>query len=302
MPKQFDIQKFNKILLECNQQLQAISITGQEVILSNGLELKTKDTVARCKKRVMKGNSVWKNNFDRLYSINHTKRKAAEAECRSVISRKGGNRCWDIHKERIKQNLNTGVPWNKDLKGKYPYSHSCSEEAKRKIGQANRGKNNGMYGTKMSSEQKEFLSKQMKQKILSGKFTPNSNNRNTHWDSFYKNKKYRSSWEALYQSFDQQAEYETVRIPYWHNNKEHIYIVDFVNHTSKTLIEVKPCELLLDKRTQDKFAAARAWCASNNYQFVIVDKEYLTTKQMPEDLFEFDSKTQQKIRKMYETS
>jgi hypothetical protein len=73
----------------------------------------------------------------------------------------------------------------------------------------------------------------MKQKILSGEFTPNSNNRNTHWESTFNNNTYRSSWEALYQYFNQDAEYEKLRIEYNINNTAKIYIVDFVDHVNK---------------------------------------------------------------------
>ncbi len=87
---------------------------------------------------------------------------------------------------KIKSNLNTGTPWNKDMKGNYPYSYPHSAETKEKISVANTGTKNGMYGTMMTAEQKEYRSNLMKEKILSGEFTPNSNNRNTHWDSYYK--------------------------------------------------------------------------------------------------------------------
>lgn len=142
----------------------------------------------------------------------------------------------------------------------------------------------------------------MKEKILSGEVTPNSNNRNTHWDSFYKNKKYRSSWEALYQYFDNAAEYEALRISYSFDNNNYIYIVDFVNHVTNTVVEVKPKELVNDKKTQAKILAAQNWCADNKYTFVLADKEFFTSKAFPTDLTAFDAKTQQKIRKLYEVS
>ena len=302
MAKQFDIKQFNKILKEHNQQLQAEKITGTEVVLSNGLILNSVRDVRLCKKRVMNGDNVWKENFDKIYSLNKEQKDIAEKECRSLTSVKGGISCQKKHREKIKSNLNTGIPWNKGTKGDYPYSYPCSEEVKQKIGDANRGGKNGMFGRKQSEEEKQRRSKFMKERILSGNFTPNSNNRNTHWDSFYQNKKYRSSWEALYQYFDNEAEYETLRIPYKFDNKDYIYIIDFVNHKTKTTIEVKPKELVNEKKTQAKISAAKEWCDANRYSFVLADKDYFISKQMPTDLTEFDANTQNKIRKLYETN
>lgn len=302
MAKPFDIKKFNKILKEYNQQLQAEQITRQEIILSNGLVLNSEKEVRLCKRRIMSGNKVWKENFDRLYSIDKSQRISSEKECRSLISAKGGLNCQKKHKEKIKLNLNTGTPWNKGTKGNYPYSYPCSENSKKIIGDANRGEKNGMFGKKYSIEEKQKKSQTMKKLILLGKFTPNSNNRNTHWNSFYRDKKYRSSWEALYQYFDKEAEYETLRIPYMFNNKDFIYIIDFINHKTKTVVEVKPREFINDKKTQAKISAAKKWCKNNGYNFIIADKEYFTSKSIPKNLTEFDNITQNKIRNLYETS
>jgi len=302
MAKQFDMERFNRILKEHNQQLQAEKITGKEVVLSNGLVLTSERDVRLCKKRVMSGDKVWKENFDSVYNIDNNKRETAEKECRSLTSSKGGVSCQQKHKEKIKTNLNTGTPWNKGMKGNYPYSYPCSEESKQRISNANRREKNGMFGKTYSREERQHRSKIMKDRILSGEFTPNSNNRNTHWDSYYKNKKYRSSWEALYQYFDNGAEYETLRIPYKVDNKDYIYIIDFVNHKTKTVIEVKPKELANDKKTKAKISAATQWCNKNGYTFVLADKDYFISQPIPADLTEFDTKTQNKIRKLYETN
>lgn len=302
MAKQFDIKRFNRILEEHNQQLQAEKITGKEVVLSNGLILNTKRDVRLCKKRVMTGDKVWKENFDRLYSTNEHQRTTVEKECRSLTSVKGGINCQKEHGEKIKSNLNIGTPWNKGMKGSYQYSYPCSIDTKAKIGDANRGERNGMFGKKYTEQEKQRRSETMKEKILSGEFTPNSNNRNTHWDSFYQNNKYRSSWEALYQYFDNDAEYETLRILYKLNNKDYIYIIDFVNHKTKTVVEVKPRELVDNKKTQAKISAAEEWCNNNGYTFVLADKDYFISQTIPGDLTEFDFKTQNKIRKLYETN
>lgn len=155
-------------------------------------------------------------------------------------------------------------------------------------------------GAKARQRSAIINSKIMRTRILNGEFTPNSNNRNTHWDSYYKDKKYRSSWEALYQYFDPSAEYETLRIPYIFENKEYIYIVDFVNHITKTAIEVKPRELTKDKKTQSKILALKEWCKNNNYTFVLADKEFLLSHTSYIDYALFDKDTANKIRTLYE--
>jgi hypothetical protein len=304
MPKRFDIEQFNRILKEHNQQLQAEKITGKKVVLSNGLTLQTEKEVSLCKRRVMCGDSVWKENFDDLYSTDSNVRKVTQQYCRSATSSQGGISCQKKYNKKIKNNLNTGIPWNKGEKLHYDFWNKGktkhNDERIRKISEGRTGEKNWLFGKKYSDDDKAKQSKKMKDLILSGKFTPNSNNRNTHWDSSYKNKKYRSSWEALYHYFDNDAEYESLRIFYKFENKDYIYIMDFVNHKTKTAIEVKPRELVSDKKTQAKISAAKKWCDNAGYTFVLADKEYFLSKSMPVDLTEFDSKTQNKIRNLYE--
>jgi len=301
MAKLFNIETFNRILQDHNQMLYAVSITGRQIVLSNGLVLSDKNLVSRCKKRIMNGHEIWKTKFDQIYSLDSIVRQTAEKYARSQTSKLGGIVCQQQHHDTIKKNLNTGTPWSKGLKGKYPYSHQHTAETKNKISKANSGGKNGMYGKRMSADKKNYLSVLMKQRIQTGEFTPNSNNRNTHWDSYYRGKKYRSSWECLYQYFDNDAEYETLRIPYFFENKEYIYIVDFVNHTTKTIVEVKPKEMLSNRKTAAKIAAAREWGRDNGYSFVFADKQYLISKGLPEVRSDFDSNTQSKILNLYET-
>lgn len=299
MSKPFNLQRFNDILALHAQQLRAESITGQVIVLSNGKVLSTKTDVRLCKRRVMDGHFLWKSKFDEIYGFDDNKSKAAISYIKSTLSSIGGKACQTANGELIRQNLNTGVPWNKGMKGVYPYSTPCSESAKEKISKANAGKNNGMYGYKWSAEHKARQSNHMKQKILEGKFTPNSNNRNTHWESTFNGKIYRSSWEAMYQSIDRDAEYETLRIFYDYEGKERVYIVDFVNHASKTVVEVKPKELMNNSKVQAKINALHMWCSANKYNLLCVDISWLLNYQF--DLTEFDCKTARKIQN-YETS
>lgn len=142
-------------------------------------------------------------------------------------------------------------------------------------------------------------SKLMKDNILSGKFTPNSNNRNTHWESLYNNKKYRSSWEAIYQNLYPSDEHEKLRIKYQYNGIESIYIVDFINHETKIVTEVKPRELCNDPKFIAKFDALTLWANHNGFTARIVDLEFIKLHKIPSDLSQFDEKTQRKILKIY---
>lgn len=156
----------------------------------------------------------------------------------------------------------------------------------------------GEVARKKSAEHNSVL---MRNRILSGEFTPSSNNRNTHWESVYKNKKYRSSWEAFYQHVNPNAEYESLRILYSYNDKELIYVVDFVDHTNKIVTEVKPVEQLNAPKTVAKIAALRNWAEYSGYIVEIFTLESI--KSCPEpDYSLFDEKTVKKLKKIYATT
>lgn len=293
----YDIEKFNQRLKDNSQTIQALSISVKEIIFSNGFILNKKNEIVNCKRR--SNSHIALIFFDKLYNIDPNIRKQAEIDYKSERSRSGGYATQKLHGDNIVENLKKQPVWNKGMKGNYPYSHPCSDEAKKKISLANSGERNGMYGKKMSYEEKEKLSKIMKEKILSGEFTPNSNNRNTYWDAYYNNKKYRSSWEALYASFDNYAEYETLRISYIDvDNNERIYIVDFVNHINRQVIEVKPSNLV--KKSEKKINALKNWCYNNNYNLIIADENFLMNLDKSQICVElFDENTFKKIERFF---
>lgn len=297
------IVKFNEKLAEYDQQVFATEMTGNHIRFSNGVVLDLQLDVNNCKRRVMHGCSMWVERFDRLYGLDLNDRLVAEAECRFLKSSLGGKAAYSKHGDEMRQRLNVGIPWNKGTRGQNVGNGvPCSEEKKKKIGRSNRGAKNGMFGSKMSAEDKQLRSETMKDMILRGEFTPNSNNRNTYWGSSYGGKLYRSSWEALYQFYDPEAVFEQLRIPYEFDGVRHIYIVDFINHQTKTVVEVKPLELLDDPKTQAKILSVQTWCDENGYEFLIADQNYFLNKKMPENFDGFDFSTAEKIRRLYETS
>lgn len=138
-------------------------------------------------------------------------------------------------------------------------------------------------------------SARVKQAILEGRFTPNSNNRNTHWDVYFSGKKFRSSWEAVFYAINPEFEYETLRIPYYFNGKERIYIVDFCNHITKHAVEVKPKELLGSPEMQAKLSALKKWATDNDYTVEVFTQDSLIENISRVDLTQFDYKTQKKL-------
>lgn len=279
-----------------NQSIRVISFIKQELTLSNNMTL-TGTEFTRFKKRVMNDKTdIWVNNMDNLLNGVVT-----EKQIKSKLASIGGYAVHEKYGKSIALNLNTGIPWNKNTKGMYPYKFGPrTQDVKDKISKKNSGRNNGMFGVTMSDEAKEHRSSIMKQLILSGKFTPNSNNRNTHWDATYDGKKYRSSWEALYQYINPVAEYETLRIEYIWNTWSKIYIVDFIDNINKQVIEVKPRELCIGDKFFAKLAALTNWADEHQYSVLIVDKEWLLNQNICIDYTKFDEMTANKIKALYE--
>lgn len=186
------------------------------------------------------------------------------------------------------------------------YQTDYGKEVAKKVGRQNSKKLKAFFKTPKGianiEKSRQFNQKLMKEKIESGKFTPNSNNKNTHWDSCYKGKKYRSSWEALYQSFYPNDEHEKLRIKYKFKDTDHIYIVDFINYNDKIVTEVKPSETLNNQKFKAKFDALKLWCNKHGFGVRIATQEFLTSHPYPKNLQDFDSKTIKKIQKLYENS
>lgn len=126
-------------------------------------------------------------------------------------------------------------------------------------------------------EHREKQSKMLKQLIKEGKFTPPITNTWTHWDSIYlhnnKEHKFRSSWEAAFWSTNKTLSFEILRIPYIYNNKEHTYIVDFIDIKNKIVYEIKPNNKYLSKE-KIKEEALKQWCLLNNYTYQLINNDW----------------------------
>jgi very-short-patch-repair endonuclease len=158
-------------------------------------------------------------------------------------------------------------PWNK---GKT----KLTDARLMKNSQDRTGSGNPMHGSVMSDEQRLEKSNLIKSRIASGEWTPHVHNSRTHLDCSFNGKKYRSSWEVMYAALNQQDLYESVRIKYDYLNNNHTYIVDFVNHTTKILTEIKPKEHTTDPKVLCKEQAGIKWCLLNGYQYRILTQQY----------------------------
>ena len=140
-----------------------------------------------------------------------------------------------------------------------------------------KGKNNTSHRMteKTKESMKNKLSSIMKKKILSGDFTPKTENYKTfgmiEFKIDEKIKKVRSLWELLYWLENDNLEYEKIRIEYFDEltNKNKIYITDFFNSDKNEIIEIKP------KKYQDiRFENKKKACEKQGFLFTVIDESY----------------------------
>lgn len=286
--------RINCRLEQSGQSTRIVEYQRSSVILNTGHQLSGNEWQTLKNRLLSKYSDLWAKNCDKLLSGEVT-----VEQIKKEFARLRGVRCQEIHGDKIRRNLNTGIPWIKG-KGELFKGRLRSEETKAKISLKNKGSNNGMWGKRHSQEYKDTHSLRMKNKILNGEFTPNSNNRNTHWETIFNGRKYRSSWEALYHYHNPVAQYELLRIKYEWKNETKIYMVDFIDHTAKLVIEVKPRELCKGDKFKAKWAALVAWAEANCYKPILADQEWIRNNILCPDLTLFDEKTARKIGQLYE--
>jgi hypothetical protein len=124
---------------------------------------------------------------------------------------------------------------------------------------------------------REKQSNLIKNLIKEGVFTPPITNTWTHWESKYifngKEYKFRSSWEAAFWSVNKDLEFEKLRIPYVYNNKNHTYIVDFIDYNNNIVYEIKPDDKFL-KKEKIKEQYLIEWCKNNNFQYKLITNSW----------------------------
>lgn len=165
--------------------------------------------------------------------------------------------------------------WNKGLKGKSGIRGWCygknkhNDERLLKLSLDRIGDKNPCSYKNRPDRTKDIekQSKTMKRKILEGSFTPNSENRLCHKLFKYDNKKFRSSWEIVFYYLHKDFEYETKRIKYILNNKEHVYISDFYDSKTNTIFEIKPDRVMYVIQ-KEKYDIIKQECINQGYNFI----------------------------------
>lgn len=145
-----------------------------------------------------------------------------------------------------------------NMTGEKNIVHKFSEEVKKRIAQKN--------------------SERIKLSIKEGRWTPNVTN------SWTRNRisiningkevKLRSSWEAYFQLFYPNLEYEKVRIQYQQFGNNRNYIVDFVDRQRKVIYEIKPSSERKCTNNYLKREAADKWCIENGYSYIEIDENW----------------------------
>lgn len=175
-----------------------------------------------------------------------------------------------VVQKRVNSRKNNGKPWH-------------SEESRRKIAESNSKTHSSaefqsrVRGVKVLAAKK--ASETLKSKIQKGLFTPCITNSWTRWKAYVnlptgELKHFRSSWEALFYLHNPALEYETVRVPYFFENTQKNYIVDFVDRKAKILYEIKPVATLTTPKNEEKVKAAKIWCNQNNYTYRVITEEW----------------------------
>jgi hypothetical protein len=115
----------------------------------------------------------------------------------------------------------------------------------------------------------------MKERIANGQFTPNINNRWTHWEAIIehngKKKRFRSSWEACFFLCNDHLDYETFRVKYLSDEgRMRTTVVDFFDAKNRIAYEIKPKSVFIAQKT--KMDAVIDHCLSNRIKFIWVNE------------------------------
>ena len=276
------VEEYNQKLKSESQTIAVVSWSAGRVELSNGIILSANEIR---KFRMHVNSPTLKHRIDELYGSNTNdqirtllikkiqqenasiKNKLYWQKLDPVVVEQKREHMRKIQKMVDRSSISFPEPWNK---GRTKHD----DRRLMKNSEDRTGEKNPMYGHRWPDEYKLQKSEWAKDRIERGTWTPHVHNSRTHWDCQYNGKRYRSSWEAMYASINPHDLYEHVRIPYVVNNRRKIYIVDFCNHETKTLTEIKPIAHTHTAEYCAKVKAAEDWCDANGYVFIVVTEHY----------------------------
>lgn len=291
---------WNKSLDSLQCKLRVINYSNRTIIFNTTFSIEGNTEINRFTQRLES-----KNEFmDGLYDCDEQIRIYNTKLMISMRAKKGGHACQSIHHNKIKKNLNTGVPWNKGKKGSISWNKGLTKEntpSLMNLSISRKGIGNPMYGKTPTDETKNKTSNRMKELILNGDFTPNIHNSRTHKMILYKGCKYRSSWEVLFAYLHPECEYEKIRIPYFDGIKNKIHITDFVDERNNIVYEVKPKCHKDNTAIKIKIREATKWCSNNGYVYKLITENELFDN-INEKLFDiFDEHTKILLKRSCET-
>jgi hypothetical protein len=195
------------------------------------------------------------------------------------------NWCETHYKEKI---------WSNIKGSKYSIENNISRSLKRKkwleteegkIYKKKIGENNKISTTKWKQNQTDEERKTTNKKssesqiknILEGKFNPQKNYHKYNSNLCYIDGKvynFRSSWEVVFFISNNKLKYETLKIPYYKNERQKgIYIPDFIDDINKIIYELKPRRNFV--KQQIKMDAGIEWSNNNGYKFIWVNENNL---------------------------
>lgn len=308
--------EMNDILSSFNNTI-LISVYQQGYLkLTNGMEFfwPTREyflTLQRIKSPTFQSDGV----FDDVYANNDevTRRriiKQIKNKNTSVIYKKRYQESSDgfkinkkQHMVKIKQQYNEDVANGiKNRPERKRYNKQTNEKVRQyaeRLSIARQGAGNPMWGKHCSEHNKRIKSELIKLRILQGIWTPHVHNSRTHSRVIYNGRKYRSTWEALFQQLNEDYHYEQLRIPYIFENTYSIYIVDFISSDRSICVEIKPSTMHNDAKVTAKRTALLEFCEIEQIKYVEIDETYFIDNYAKFDFTKIAGVTRQKMRKIH---
>lgn len=226
--------------------------------------------------RICECGNIIENRYKKFCCIECSfKYKDYSSNKRSWDERMGKDKADEMREKQSKRQIGEkhSKEWSNNIKKWYKDENNLKKFKTRmkEIGETNNFRKKVSDGLKIS--------------ISNGYSPQNNGGRRKAKNIFYKDKIFRSNFELIYYIYSaeilhQEVEFEKYRIKYFDEevNKYRIYITDFYNKTTNTVIEIKPSSLILNE-LKYKLKPAILWCRNNKLKYKIITekkiKQYL---------------------------